>query len=173
MPILTSTAAAADGLTLERAAHRRVAARSPAMFLFLFTCWFAALVWFGPRLIQSMDAATGPISAFAQAYFVIFVCIAWLYGLYNISVVTFAIYTKILSRFESADRVADEAIDVPVAVLYTTCNDFVEAGAASCARMEYRNYTVYILDDSTDPEYRRRVDRFAASYDHVEVIRRE
>ena len=143
------------------------------MFLVLFTTWFAALAWFGPRLLESMGAATGPVSTFAQAYFVVFVCIAWLYGIYNLSVVLFATIDKVLSRFASKDEVAtDRNFSQPVAVLYTTCNDFVEAGAASCSRLDYENFKVYILDDSSDRHYKQRVDRFARSHDNVVVVRR-
>ena len=43
--------------------------------------------------------------------------------------------------------------DVPaVALLYTTCNDFVEQSLLSCLRQDYRNFSLYILDDSSDPE---------------------
>jgi len=151
---------------------RRISKRSPALFLFLFTVWFGALLWFGPRLLQSMDAATGPVSIIAQAYFVVFVCVAWLYGLYNISVVSFAIYTKLRDRNMTAGALKYIDDDIPVAVLYTTCNDFVEAGVSSCARMQYPNFKVYILDDSSDSNYMRKIDRFAKKYAHVEVVRR-
>ena len=40
------------------------------MFIFLFSVWSAALAWFGPRLIASMAAASGPISTLAQGYFI-------------------------------------------------------------------------------------------------------
>ncbi|MGB5344594.1 MAG: glycosyltransferase [Woeseia sp.] len=152
---------------------REIADRSPAMFVFLFTLWVAALFWFGPRLIASLDAATGPVSLFAQSYFVVFVCVAWLYGLYNVSVVTFAVYTRIRNRFSPAAVAERDDCNIPVAVLYTTCNDFVEAGASSCARIQYPNYRVYLLDDSTDPDYQRKVDKFAQQYGHVEVVRRK
>ncbi len=154
----------------DTASIRRIANRSPAMFVFLFTAWSAAIAWFGPRLLSSMAAADGPVSTFAQGYFVIFVCVAWLYGLYNVSVVVFAIVARLLPSSAVATEVA--ACDTPVAVLYTTCNDFVEAGAESCARIEYPNYTVYVLDDSDDPAFRRRVDKFARKHDHVQVVRR-
>ena len=151
-------------------ARRSIAGRSPAMFLFLFSAWIAALAWFGPRLLQSMAVATGPVSLFAQGYFVVFVCVAWLYGLYNVSVVLFAGITRLLPKRSAA---AASVVEAPaVAVLYTTCNDFVAAGAISCARLRYPNYTVYVLDDSSDSDYRRRVDEFACRYDHVQVIRR-
>lgn len=169
----STPAATLDRPVIASSDVRTAANRSRAMFVFLFTLWFGALFWFGPRLIQSMDAATGPVSTIAQAYFVIFVCIAWLYGLYNISVVLFAGITRILNRITPFEHAANRSCDVPVAVLYTTCNDFVEAGAISCARLKYPNYKVYILDDSSDPEYKRKVDRFARNYDHVVVIRRD
>lgn len=154
---------------------RNRAGRSGAMFAFLFVLWIAALIWFGPRLLQSLSAATGPVSLFAQTYFITFVCIAWLYGLYNISVVCFALISKVMDRFETADTICLlKADNVPaVAVLYTTCNDFVEAGAASCANLDYENFTLYILDDSSDPGFKSRIDGFAKRYSNVNVIRRE
>ncbi|MEZ4688148.1 MAG: hypothetical protein R3B47_19425 [Bacteroidia bacterium] len=45
----------------------------------------------------------------------------------------------------------------PIAILYTTCNDFVEASARSCMEQDYPNFRVYLLDDSASPEYQARV----------------
>jgi cellulose synthase/poly-beta-1,6-N-acetylglucosamine synthase-like glycosyltransferase len=47
----------------------------------------------------------------------------------------------------------------PVALLYTTCNDFVERSVRSCTEQDYPDHRVYILDDGTDPECRARIDR--------------
>lgn len=148
---------------------RDIADRSPAMFVTMFAVWIAALIWFGPRLLASLDAARGPLSAAALGYFAVFVTVAWLYGIYNLSVVTFAMINR-LGRRDASVATLDEA--PPVAVLYTTCNDFVEASALSCAMLDYPHYRVYILDDSSDPEFRRRIDKFAARHDHVRVVRR-
>jgi len=155
-----------------RRSNRHIANRSPAMFVTLFSLWFASLYWFGPRLIQSLDAAEGPVSFFAQSYFVFFVCIAWLYGLYNLSVVTFAIYTRRRDRSQAVESSPSTAFRPAVAVLYTTCNDFVEAGAASCVRLDYANFHVYILDDSSSETQKRRIDCFAAKHPSVTVVRR-
>ena len=151
---------------------RRIAGRSPAMFITLFTLWFGAMAWFGPRLVRSLDAAEGPISLFAQGYFVCFVSIAWLYGLYNLSVVLFAMYSRLREPGGAEAAPETTAFTPAVAVLYTTCNDFVEAGAESCVRLKYPNYRVYVLDDSSDSNEKRRIDRFAARHDNVTVIRR-
>jgi cellulose synthase/poly-beta-1,6-N-acetylglucosamine synthase-like glycosyltransferase len=160
----------AKARTSETGIHaRNIANRSPAMFIVLFAAWLSAMAWFGPRLIDSMQAASGPVSTFAQGYFVFFVGIAWLYGMYNVAVVSFALIARWLP---TAARAESKECSIPVAVLYTTCNDFVEAGATSCARMKYPKYRVYILDDSSDPAFRDRVDRFARRFGHVEVVRR-
>jgi hypothetical protein len=148
---------------------RGAAQRSPLMFLFIFVAWAASLLWFGPRLLQSLDAAQGPVSSFALHYFVVFIPVAWLYGIYNLSVVLFAL----ISRLQGGIAHAIGATDTPVAVLYTTCNDFVETSALSCASLDYEHYRVYILDDSNDREIMRKIDRFAARYEHVQVVRRE
>ena len=147
---------------------RRAANRSPLMFLLIFTAWFMALVWFGPRLIESLQAAQGPVSRFALWYFIIFIPIAWLYGIYNLSVVFFAlVYRKLQPQVQ-----ATELTPNAVAVLYTTCNDFVATSVLSCANLDYPDYTVYILDDSSDVAIRNRIDKFARRFDHVRVIRR-
>jgi len=151
---------------------KRIANRSSAMFVTLFGLWFTALYWFGPRLVQSLDAADGPISIFAQGYFVFFVTVAWLYGLYNLSVVLFAAYNRWRERSTIAEPIELVNFHPPVAVLYTTCNDFVEAGAASCVRLKYPNFRVYILDDSSDENEMRRIDRFAAKHESITVVRR-
>lgn len=151
---------------------RRIANRSPRMFVTLFALWFAALAWFGPRLVASLDAAEGPVSLFAQGYFVFFVGVAWLYGLYNLVVVLFAMYSRWRDRVDDETTEAATGFTPAVAVLYTTCNDFVEAGAESCVRLRYPDFRVYILDDSSETAERQRIDRFAARHDNVTVVRR-
>lgn len=153
---------------LSKSRIRNAAGRSPVMFLFIVAAWVFALAWFGPRLVQVLDVAQGPVSSMALHYFVIFIPIAWLYGIYNLSVVLFALVDRLLpARPQELG-----AADTPVAVLYTTCNDFVETSALSCAKLDYERFRVYILDDSSDRDIMRRIDRFAARYDHVQVVRR-
>ena len=103
--------------SLDNRTVRGAAPRSPLMFAFIFAVWIASLLWFGPRLLQSLEAARGPVSSFALHYFVTFIPVAWLYGIYNLSVVLFAI----ISRLQGSIAFAEGAPDTPVAVLYTTC----------------------------------------------------
>ncbi|MFQ5589229.1 MAG: glycosyltransferase, partial [Nitrospiria bacterium] len=149
----------------------------PHLFLFIFTCWLMSLAWFHPRLNQLFEMAGSPLQMASLGFFIIFVELAWLYGFYNIGVIIFAlIYRWSHPVCEHNDESADDlssAASPDVALLYTTYNDFVEESARSCVMQNYENYTVYMLDDSTDPVYRERVDRFAAKYpNRVRVVRR-
>jgi cellulose synthase/poly-beta-1,6-N-acetylglucosamine synthase-like glycosyltransferase len=148
--------------------------REPAPHLYagIGLAWIAALVWFHPRLMSLMDLAQSPGSWMALGFFVVFIELAWLYGFYNIGVViAAAVYRKKHSlRVGSPPLPPDPP---PVALLYTTYNDFVEESVRSCVVQEYLDYHVYILDDSTDPACRDQVDAFAAVHeDRVTVVRR-
>ncbi|MGH9932169.1 MAG: glycosyltransferase, partial [Pyrinomonadaceae bacterium] len=92
---------------------------------------------------------------------------------YNVAVMIFGtIYRRRhSSQMTFATRLPAEP--PAVAVLYTTCNDFVAASARSCVDQDYPEFTVYVLDDSSEQEYQRRVDDFAAQYpERVRVVRR-
>lgn len=146
---------------------------SPAMYLFIFSVWALIAAWFSPRLFQLMDMAQSLGAQIAMASFIAFIYMAWLYGIYNISVVLFALYHRFLSPRPPAAPALDPAACPAVAILYTTCNDFVEESVLSCVRQDYPSYTVYILDDSSDAAYRNRIDSFAAGYPGlVKVVRR-
>ncbi|MDP5169244.1 MAG: glycosyltransferase [Bacteroidia bacterium] len=138
--------------------------------------WIGSLVWFHPRLAGLMDMATGPATWLSLGFFIVFVEFAWLYGFYNLGIVIFALITKLQKRMASTPGPIATTLEKwpSVAMLYTTCNDFVEVSAESCVAQAYPNFTVYILDDSNDPLYQARVDNFAERYPElVQVVRRE
>jgi cellulose synthase/poly-beta-1,6-N-acetylglucosamine synthase-like glycosyltransferase len=58
-----------------------------------------------------------------------------------------------------------------VVMVYCTYNDFAADSLEKCIPQNYPNYSVVILDDSTDEEYKREVDNFARKHD-IEVVRR-
>lgn len=155
--------------------HPRPAAPArPTLYLAIFCAWFATLAWFHPRLWALLDLARTPIATAALMFFIVFTEIAWLYGFYNIFVVLFAIRYRRLRLTTPAN--ANDIVPQPapdVAVLYLTCNDFVEESAASCVAQVYPSYHVYMLDDSSTPESRAKVDSFAARHEgRVTVVRR-
>lgn len=151
---------------------RRIAGRKPHLFVTVFLVWGLLLVWFLPRLVSVLDASETLLSTLALAYFVLFVPVAWLYGIYNIAVIAFAAIHRRSSHAVKLDTQM-HVPTTPVAVLYTTCNDFVEMSALSCVELDYHRFRVYILDDSSQQEYIDRIDTFAAQLKgKVRVIRR-
>jgi cellulose synthase/poly-beta-1,6-N-acetylglucosamine synthase-like glycosyltransferase len=144
----------------------------PHLYLGIGITWAAALLWFHPRLAALMDLAQSTSSWLALAFFVVFIELAWLYGIYNIAVVVMAAVHRRLPRAR-VPRLSLPPDAPPVAILYTTYNDFVEKSVESCVWQDYPDYRVYILDDSTDPEYKQRVDAYAAAHpNRVTVVRR-
>jgi len=147
----------------------------PYLYLFIFGSWLATLFWFHPRLVQLLDMAYNPVSWLALGFFIAFVEFAWLYGMYNLGVIVFAIIHRLLYRkIDRNDLPKIDPANAPaVAILYTTCNDFVPESVESCVKQDYPNYKVYLLDDSSDPEYQAKVDAFAAKYPELtRVVRR-
>ena len=106
--------------------------------------------------------------------FILFIDFAWLYGMYNMGVILFAlIHRFFFQKPEVAISLAPATNFPEVAILYTTCNDFIESSVVSCVNQDYPNYHVYILDDSNDENCKAQVDAFAARYPGlVQVVRR-
>lgn len=153
--------------------NKKEIVKSPkaTLYVFVFTCWIACLLWFEPRLIQLLSMADTAAGWTALVLFIVFINIAWLYGLYNIAIVLFAVYYK---HFKKKAILCIPLNTSPaVALLYTTCNDFEEKSVWSCVNQDYPDYTVYILDDSNQEESKNQVDAFATLYPNlVKVIRR-
>ncbi len=141
------------------------------LYIFVFSAWAFCLAWFEPRLIQLLSMADNLQGLLALFMFIIFINIAWLYGLYNIAIVLFAVY---YNKFQNKSKITIPLTTTPkVALLYTTCNDFLEESLISCVQQDYPHYKVYILDDSSDEYNKKQVDEFASRYPSlVSVIRR-
>jgi cellulose synthase/poly-beta-1,6-N-acetylglucosamine synthase-like glycosyltransferase len=144
----------------------------PHFYLAVLTLWALAVGWFHPQLATLPALGKTVWAKGALWFFVLFIDIAWGYAAYNIGVIVFgAWYAR---RARRAPRELALIAERPaVAMLYTTCNDFVERSALSCIEQDYPEHRVYILDDGDDSECRARIDRFAAAHPgQVRVIRR-
>jgi membrane glycosyltransferase len=62
--------------------------------------------------------------------------------------------------------------EAPIALLYTTMNDFSERAAQSCLHQEYPSFRLFVLDDSTESVWQERVDAFGQANQEVTTIRR-
>lgn len=93
--------------------------------------------------------------------------------LFNIGV-AYGLTQFLLSLFSPKEDLprGDELNDhPPVALLYTTCNDLIPELLRELRHQTYANADVFVLDDSTDEEYKRRVDQIAAECGY-RVLRR-
>ena len=113
----------------------------PHLYLSIFTVWLASLFWFGPRLIGLLDMAYSGPSFITMALFILFIGFAWLYGFYNVGIMIFVFIYKYFSKKPEKELVQLTLTEQPpVAILYTTCNDFVEASVLSCVQQYYSNF---------------------------------
>lgn len=145
----------------------------PYLYMFIFASWSVALVWFHPRLASLLTIANTSLKWAAVAFFIVFTELAWLYAFYNVGVMIFATIYRRWHAPKTTQAQPLLIVSPAVALLYTTCNDFVAASAQSCVEQDYPDFTVYILDDSSDPEYRNRVNAFAEQHaTRVRVVRR-
>jgi cellulose synthase/poly-beta-1,6-N-acetylglucosamine synthase-like glycosyltransferase len=82
----------------------------------------------------------------------------------------------LLSGFEIRKKPIQASLQVPrkgnVAVLYLCCDDFDRNALATFLDQSYRNYLIYVLDDSTVESNRKAVDEFCSLH-RIKIIRRE
>ena len=145
-----------------------------AMYRTIFFLWVMALMYFQPRLFSLLHMSYSTTSYLTLLSFILFIDLAWLYGIYNLVVIIFGlIYNKLHNKPEDILTELQLMHYPAVAILYTTCNDFLEESVLSCVHQDYPNFKVYILDDSSDEEYKHKIDQFANKYDdRVVVVRR-
>lgn len=146
----------------------------PYLYMSIFGAWIFSIFWFGPRLFGLISMAYSIPSLITLILFDVFILIAWLYGFYNVGVIVFAFVHKYFSKKPEKELIGLELLEIPeVAILYTTCNDFVEASLQSCVNQDYSNFKVYVLDDSSDPAIQKTIDTFCSQYPKkIEVVRR-
>jgi cellulose synthase/poly-beta-1,6-N-acetylglucosamine synthase-like glycosyltransferase len=93
----------------------------------------------------------------------------WLHGVYSVMLTVFRVNSS--RRQRPPTRTLSE--QPAIAILYTTMNDFSEPAAASCVNQQYPRFKVFLLDDSSEPLYTSRVDRFQKQFPmETMVVRR-
>lgn len=176
MEHLNTPALTAETIPASTATPTRLAPK-PYLFIAVFASWAICLAWFGPRLLKLVSYGYEWPTRLVLLFYIGFIAFAWLYGLYNIWVVTFAAWNR-TRRQRSWEQVRARTALLPanterVAILYTTCNDISERSLESCVAQQGIAFRVYILDDSSDPICQARVDAFAMAHPNtVQVVRR-
>lgn len=140
---------------------------SPAMWSTILTLWTFLMTLVTTILFQAANQESYGEHLMAAAYCA-FLGLALLLGLHQAVAAVFGSFFR-----GNATVGSSQWTEEPVAVLYTTRNDFNQEGALSCVNQHYRRYHVFILDDSSDENCRKQVDDFHLLHRSVTtVIRR-
>ncbi len=151
------------------ASSERVRKDEP-LYILIVTVWVSLLLYFNPRLLALVTAAPDAVAAVAVVAFVLCLNSFWLFAVYD----TVMIAASFIRRRTPEPVFAAPSSCPPVAILYPTRNDFREVSAESCLAVDYPDFHLFLLDDSTDGVIRQRVDVWAsARAGRVTVIRRE
>src|SRR3989338_8858175 len=141
------------------------------MFSLIIFLWLCAAFYFTPRILALL---IGPENIFAKSAIILFALLLnlfWFYGFYHLVIILFS-YRKPAPVELNTNSL--DGLDAPkVALLYTTCNDFRDEAVLSCLNQDYPDFHTFILDDSSDGGYIRKIDVFADKHkSSMTVMRR-
>lgn len=160
--------------------------KKPTLYIIVFAVWAGCAALLAVCLAQLLPAVAGEpwrrglIIALLSLNTAILAAL-WLGSIKDLVFsLAYALRRKALKRAlqrqaaEGERALAGGAEPLPrVLLLYCTCNDFNEQALSRCRRQKYGNFKTVILDDSTDPAYKRAAAKYALHHSNVEVVRRQ
>lgn len=168
---MADAAGVAAAMPLEKSSEADVADSRDGAFVWIFSFWIASLLYFDPRLFALVDAAPHLMAKGAVVVFVLSLNYFWFYALYDVVMIGLALRSRRTETRDGGRSIPESTASV--AILYTTRNDFRSECAESCLAIDHPGRHLFILDDSTLPEFRRRIDVWAAGRQGVTVFRRK
>ena len=142
------------------------------MFAVMVFCWTCAALYLSPRLLALLIGPENIIAKLAVIFFTLCLNLFWFYGFYHLVIILYS-YNRRNSALSCPKNYSLPESCPKVALLYTTCDDFREEAVLTCIAQDYEASFTFILDDSDDATFKRRVNEFAGRYaDKVRVIRR-
>ena len=70
------------------------------------------------------------------------------------------LFLSLIVKKNSILKVDELANFPPVALLYVTCNDVIPELLSKLRNQTYKNYDIFVLDDSTDERYKKLIDEY-------------
>jgi len=164
---------------VERGTRRRASVRAWAsgiVALVLVSGAWTAITLVAARDIWAVRAPSAPTEV---AVGVVLAAVIGFVVLGGVRALSMAIAYPVLRRVEqrqgtrtgATTRTADDAVPTRVAILLCTADDFAPDRLARTMQQTHPHVQTFVLDDSSDPEVRAQVDRFAAE-SGAEVVRR-
>lgn len=158
--------------------------KSPALYIVMLSVWsvLCAAIWyyFVPAFITPpFTAGSGgnlALRIFAVVLLVLnalFISYFWLNGVKDFLYVMWYTFSrrKLEAKYRKVLETDVRSVSDKVLMLYCTCNDFDGESLRRSMRQTYAHAETVILDDSSQPEYKEKVDAFARETG-VRVVRR-
>jgi len=146
--------------------------KSAALIILTFGGWLLALFFMGGRMVPVVRSAGGTGQEIVLWMLVGLLGLFWLLGAYYLSMVILYFWERRNPEPLLPDGPLQSA-QLPVAILYPTCDDFQREAALTCVQQRYGDFHVFLLDDSRSPECREQVDRFHREFPEcTSIVRR-
>jgi len=149
-----------------------VTRKSPNLYLVMMGLWLVVLAGSVPgfwRTFIELDSIP------AKVLFIPFtVCLSlfWFYGIYHLVLLVFSCLPKPDWGNRARSLAREQSYSPRVAVVYTTLNDFNREAASTLLNQDYPNYHVFLLDVSTNPDFRAQVDAFHQENPSITTLHR-
>jgi len=147
--------------------------KCPTLFALMVGLWGLWLLYIDPRLLALLIGPEPLAAKLCVVLFILTLNLSWFYVFYHLVIIGCSYLTRSHTHTLSPPAKTYGSGCPAVALLYTTCNDFQEDAARSHLNQDYNRYHFFVLDDSSQPGYRARIDAFAKLFPgRVTVIRR-
>ena len=153
--------------------------KKPTVYIAVIVVWLccaALLGWSLSRIIIGLDGYGSVRTAFIIALLsvnTLILATLWLGSIkdFMFSAAYAVTHKKLHREYEKVKSAPSPEKPPRFLLLYCTCNDFNADALSACRKQRYSNFKTVILDDSSDEEYKKRIDEYAAR-GGVEVVRR-
>jgi len=156
--------------------------KKPTLYIIILAVWSACSAFLGfafARLISTLQGYSAGAKAIIVALLAVNTLVLaalWLGSIKDlIFSLSYAILRKRLNLHYAAingETKGNVCKNPRFLLLYCTCNDFNAEALTMCRAQSYSNFKTVILDDSSDIEYRKEINRYMVRHSNVEVIRR-
>jgi cellulose synthase/poly-beta-1,6-N-acetylglucosamine synthase-like glycosyltransferase len=133
--------------------------------------WLLLISHFLPTYFDIARNIHSPLIGVAGAVTISWLNLTALFAVYHVVSFLASLWARAIGCKAQLANISEET--PAVAVLYPCMNDFDEQAFRSCLDLQYNNFSVFILDDSTDENEIRRVDEIKNLHPgQFQVIRR-
>ena len=169
----------------ENVKNVNVMKKSPVLYIIMILIWTIITVFLWYNFAKSFinipfydgTVVTRTLKVFATIVLVlnaIFVSYFWLNGVKDFLYVIWYFCSKkrLNKRYKEIIETDVSKANDRVLLVYCTCNDFDPMSLEKSIQQKYHNFDVVILDDSSNEDYKKEIDKFGEKH-NIKVVRRE